>query len=82
MDTLVREVGLGRKKLLWMWDRLCKNVTQMKSPAYKSCVLVAYRLVNWFPDMPADVRWMQEQLFQIAATVYAQAKNKLFCTAR
>ncbi|RMC02951.1 hypothetical protein DUI87_20144 [Hirundo rustica rustica] len=48
----------------------------------ESAYSVALRLVNWFPDMPADVRWMQEQLFRIAATVYAQAKSKLFCTAR
>ncbi|NXF47998.1 PLPL2 protein, partial [Oceanites oceanicus] len=40
------------------------------------------RLVNWFPDMPADVRWMQEQLCRIAGTVYSQAKSKLFCTSR
>lgn len=40
------------------------------------------RLVNWFPDMPADVRWMQEQLCRIAGTVYSQAKSKLFCMSR
>ncbi|NXB59501.1 PLPL2 protein, partial [Struthidea cinerea] len=48
----------------------------------ESAYSVALRLVNWFPDMPADVRWMQEQLFRIAATVYSQAKSKLFSTAR
>ncbi|NXR63464.1 PLPL2 protein, partial [Rhadina sibilatrix] len=50
--------------------------------AYSLCFGSSFLLVNWFPDMPADVRWMQEQLFRIAATVYAQAKSKLFCTAR
>ncbi|NXX85694.1 PLPL2 protein, partial [Urocolius indicus] len=48
----------------------------------ESAYSVALRLVNWFPDMPADVRWMQEQLCRIAATVYSQAKSKLFCTSR
>ncbi|KFV07212.1 Patatin-like phospholipase domain-containing protein 2, partial [Pterocles gutturalis] len=48
----------------------------------ESAYSVALRLVNWFPDMPADVRWMQEQLCRIAGTVYSQAKSKLFCTSR
>ncbi|NXH19881.1 PLPL2 protein, partial [Bucco capensis] len=48
----------------------------------ESAYSVALRLVNWFPDMPADVRWMQEQLCQIAGTVYSQAKSKLFWTSR
>ncbi|NWI91653.1 PLPL2 protein, partial [Pitta sordida] len=48
----------------------------------ESAYSVALRLVNWFPDMPADVRWMQEQLFRIAGTVYSQAKSKLFWTSR
>ncbi|KFV64031.1 Patatin-like phospholipase domain-containing protein 2, partial [Dryobates pubescens] len=48
----------------------------------ESAYSVALRLVNWFPDMPADVRWMQEQLCQIAGTVYSHAKTKLFATAR
>ncbi|XP_065598485.1 patatin-like phospholipase domain-containing protein 2 isoform X1 [Cyrtonyx montezumae] len=48
----------------------------------ESAYSAALRLVNWFPDMPADVRWMQEQLLQIAGTVYSQAKKKLFCTSR
>ncbi|KFO98151.1 Patatin-like phospholipase domain-containing protein 2, partial [Calypte anna] len=48
----------------------------------ESAYSVALRLVNWFPDMPADVRWMQEQFFRIAGTVYSQAKNKLFSISR
>ncbi|XP_068026849.1 1-acylglycerol-3-phosphate O-acyltransferase Pnpla3-like [Melanerpes formicivorus] len=48
----------------------------------ESAYSVALRLVNWFPDMPADVRWMQEQLCQIAGTVYSHAKTKLFPPAR
>ncbi|NXO04056.1 PLPL2 protein, partial [Rhinopomastus cyanomelas] len=48
----------------------------------ESAYSVALRLVNWFPDMPADVRWMQEQLCHLAGTVYSQAKSKLFCTSR
>ncbi|NXP50625.1 PLPL2 protein, partial [Heliornis fulica] len=48
----------------------------------ESAYSVALRLVNWFPDMPADVRWMQEQLCRIAGTVYSQAKSKLFCMSR
>uniref|UniRef100_A0A8D0FVX4 triacylglycerol lipase n=1 Tax=Strix occidentalis caurina TaxID=311401 RepID=A0A8D0FVX4_STROC len=48
----------------------------------ESAYSVALRLVNWFPDMPADVRWMQEQLCRIAGTVYSQAKSKLFCISR
>ncbi|XP_050180735.1 1-acylglycerol-3-phosphate O-acyltransferase Pnpla3-like [Myiozetetes cayanensis] len=48
----------------------------------ESAYSVALRLVNWFPDMPADVRWMQEQLCRIAGTVYSQAKSKLFWASR
>ncbi|NWH79454.1 PLPL2 protein, partial [Piaya cayana] len=48
----------------------------------ESAYFVALRLVNWFPDMPADIRWMQEQLCRIAGAVYSQAKSKLFCTSR
>ncbi|NWZ30838.1 PLPL2 protein, partial [Asarcornis scutulata] len=48
----------------------------------ESAYSAAIRLVNWFPDMPADVRWMQEQFCQIAGTVYSQAKRRLFCTYR
>ncbi|XP_027549375.1 patatin-like phospholipase domain-containing protein 2 isoform X2 [Neopelma chrysocephalum] len=48
----------------------------------ESAYSVALRLVNWFPDMPADVRWMQEQLFRLAGTVYSQAKSKLFWASR
>nr|XP_009677058.1 PREDICTED: patatin-like phospholipase domain-containing protein 2 isoform X1 [Struthio camelus australis] len=48
----------------------------------ESAYSVALRLVNWFPDIPDDVRWMQEQLCRIAGTVYSRAKSKLFCTSR
>ncbi|NXY44570.1 PLPL2 protein, partial [Ceuthmochares aereus] len=48
----------------------------------ESAYSVALRLVNWFPDMPADVRWMQEQLCRIAGAVYSQAKSKLFSISR
>ncbi|NXA39964.1 PLPL3 acyltransferase, partial [Eudromia elegans] len=48
----------------------------------ESAYSVALRLVNWFPDIPDDVRWMQEQLCQIAGTVYSRAKSKLFCAFR
>ncbi|NXK87218.1 PLPL2 protein, partial [Formicarius rufipectus] len=48
----------------------------------ESAYSVALRLVNWFPDMPADVRWMQEQLCRLAGTVYSQAKSKLLWTVR
>ncbi|NXU59692.1 PLPL3 acyltransferase, partial [Turnix velox] len=48
----------------------------------ESAYSVALRLVNWFPDMPADVRWIQEQFCRIVGTVYSQAKSKLFCTSR
>ncbi|NXD65173.1 PLPL2 protein, partial [Eolophus roseicapillus] len=48
----------------------------------ESAYSLALRLVNWFPDMPADIRWMQEQLCQIAGTIYSQAKSKLFCISR
>ncbi|NWX86310.1 PLPL2 protein, partial [Nothoprocta ornata] len=48
----------------------------------ESAYSLALRLVNWFPDIPDDVRWMQEQLCQIAGTVYSRAKSKLFCAFR
>uniref|UniRef100_A0A8B9PPF5 triacylglycerol lipase n=1 Tax=Apteryx owenii TaxID=8824 RepID=A0A8B9PPF5_APTOW len=48
----------------------------------ESAYSVVLRFVNWFPDIPDDVRWMQEQLCQIAGTVYSRAKSKLFCAFR
>lgn len=39
MDTSVRGVDLGRKKLFGMCDRVCKNIT-VQIPCLQSCVLV------------------------------------------
>uniref|UniRef100_G1KRW9 triacylglycerol lipase n=1 Tax=Anolis carolinensis TaxID=28377 RepID=G1KRW9_ANOCA len=43
----------------------------------ESAYFVALRLVDWFPDIPDDVRWMQEQLSQIMGTVYSKARERL-----
>ncbi|KAH0616399.1 hypothetical protein JD844_027459 [Phrynosoma platyrhinos] len=43
----------------------------------ESAYFVALRLVDWFPDIPDDVRWMQEQLYQIMGTVYSKARQRL-----
>lgn len=78
-------VNLGRVKTYfvgcWMW--YVKIYRGLDLLLTKQVYFVFHcRLVNWFPDMPADIRWMQEQLCQIAGTVYSQAKSKLFCTSR
>ncbi|XP_075755714.1 patatin-like phospholipase domain-containing protein 2 isoform X2 [Pelodiscus sinensis] len=47
----------------------------------ESAYSVALRLVDWFPDIPDDVRWMQGQLRRIVSTVYSRARNKLLSTS-
>lgn len=48
----------------------------------ESVVSVALRLVDWFPDMPEDMRWMQEQVRSVAGAVYSQAKKRLLPSVR
>ncbi|XP_053319215.1 patatin-like phospholipase domain-containing protein 2 [Spea bombifrons] len=43
----------------------------------ESAYSFALRLVEWFPDIPDDVRWMQEQMRSVAGAVYYQAKKRL-----
>uniref|UniRef100_A0A8C8SZM0 Patatin like phospholipase domain containing 3 n=1 Tax=Pelusios castaneus TaxID=367368 RepID=A0A8C8SZM0_9SAUR len=47
----------------------------------ESAYSVALRLVDWFPDIPDDVQWMQGQLRRIASAVYSRARNKIFSTS-
>ncbi|XP_043944429.1 patatin-like phospholipase domain-containing protein 2 [Protopterus annectens] len=42
----------------------------------ESAYSTALRLVEWLPDLPDDVRWMQKQMCTIAGTVYNQTKKK------
>uniref|UniRef100_A0A8D0BJH5 triacylglycerol lipase n=1 Tax=Salvator merianae TaxID=96440 RepID=A0A8D0BJH5_SALMN len=43
----------------------------------ESAYFVAIRLVDWFPDIPDDVRWMQNQLCQVVGAVYSKARKRL-----
>ncbi|XP_019348723.1 1-acylglycerol-3-phosphate O-acyltransferase Pnpla3 isoform X3 [Alligator mississippiensis] len=43
----------------------------------ESAYSVAVRVVDWFPDIPHDVRWMRGQVYRIVGTVCSQARNKL-----
>ncbi|XP_069484238.1 patatin-like phospholipase domain-containing protein 2 isoform X1 [Ambystoma mexicanum] len=43
----------------------------------ESAYSVALRLVDWFPDIPDDVRWMQEQMRALIGAVYCQARKRL-----
>ncbi|XP_073506108.1 patatin-like phospholipase domain-containing protein 2 [Phyllobates terribilis] len=43
----------------------------------ESAYSMALRLVDWFPDIPDDVRWMQETVRSVAGTVYHQARKRL-----
>ncbi|MGH0129472.1 UNVERIFIED_CONTAM: hypothetical protein FKN15_075550 [Acipenser sinensis] len=43
----------------------------------ESAYSVALRLVEWLPDVPDDVRWLQEQLRHIAGSVYQQAVQRM-----
>ncbi|XP_061438344.1 patatin-like phospholipase domain-containing protein 2 isoform X2 [Rhineura floridana] len=45
----------------------------------ESAYFVALRLVDWFPDIPDDVRWMQGQLCQVVGTIYSKARKRLLC---
>ncbi|CAN2387269.1 triglyceride acyl-chain remodeling, partial [Pristimantis euphronides] len=42
-----------------------------------SAYSMALRLVDWFPDIPDDVRWMQELMRSVAGTLYCQARRRL-----
>ncbi|XP_029142134.1 patatin-like phospholipase domain-containing protein 2 [Protobothrops mucrosquamatus] len=46
----------------------------------ESAFFVVLRLVQWFPDIPEDVRWMQGQLFQTMGSVYGRAMKGLLKT--
>ncbi|XP_069808677.1 patatin-like phospholipase domain-containing protein 2 [Dendropsophus ebraccatus] len=43
----------------------------------ESAYSMALRLVDWFPDIPDDVRWMQGLMCSVAGTVYYQARKRL-----
>ncbi|XP_069084392.1 patatin-like phospholipase domain-containing protein 2 isoform X3 [Pleurodeles waltl] len=43
----------------------------------ESAYSVALRLVDWLPDIPDDVRWMQEQMRVLVGAVYYQARKRL-----
>ncbi|XP_075066374.1 patatin-like phospholipase domain-containing protein 2 isoform X2 [Mixophyes fleayi] len=43
----------------------------------ESAYSMALRLVDWFPDIPDDVRWMQNQMCSVAGAVYYQARKRL-----
>lgn len=43
----------------------------------ESAYSMALRLVDWFPDIPEDVRWMQELMCSVAGTVCCQARKRL-----
>ncbi|XP_039197289.1 patatin-like phospholipase domain-containing protein 2 isoform X1 [Crotalus tigris] len=46
----------------------------------ESAFFVVLRLVQWFPDIPEDVRWMQGQLSQMMGSVYGRAMKGLLKT--
>ncbi|KAG8142768.1 hypothetical protein E2320_005964 [Naja naja] len=46
----------------------------------ESAFFVVIRLVQWFPDIPEDVRWMQGQLSQMMGSVYGRAVKGLLRT--
>ncbi|CAH2278338.1 patatin-like phospholipase domain-containing 2 [Pelobates cultripes] len=43
----------------------------------ESAYSLAMRLVEWLPDIPDDVRWMQAQMISVAGAVYYQARKRL-----
>ncbi|XP_066489583.1 1-acylglycerol-3-phosphate O-acyltransferase Pnpla3-like [Tiliqua scincoides] len=43
----------------------------------ESAYCAALRLVDWFPDIPDDVRWMQKQFYQIMGAVCSKARKRL-----
>ncbi|XP_075712112.1 patatin-like phospholipase domain-containing protein 2 isoform X2 [Rhinoderma darwinii] len=46
----------------------------------ESAYSMALRLVDWFPDIPDDVRWMQQLMRSVAGTVYYQTRKRLLPT--
>ncbi|XP_026558452.1 1-acylglycerol-3-phosphate O-acyltransferase Pnpla3-like isoform X1 [Pseudonaja textilis] len=46
----------------------------------ESAFFVVVRLVQWFPDIPEDVQWMQGQLSQMLGSVYGRAMKGLLKT--
>uniref|UniRef100_A0A8C5M664 triacylglycerol lipase n=1 Tax=Leptobrachium leishanense TaxID=445787 RepID=A0A8C5M664_9ANUR len=43
----------------------------------ESAYSLALRLIEWLPDIPDDMRWIQGQMLAVAGAVYYQAKKRL-----
>ncbi|XP_028584555.2 1-acylglycerol-3-phosphate O-acyltransferase Pnpla3-like isoform X1 [Podarcis muralis] len=76
-EACKEKCGLYAQLSKFLPMRLMSYVMLPYTLPVESAYFVALRLVDWFPDIPDDVRWMQGQLCQVVGTVYSKARKRL-----
>lgn len=61
-------------KSLWSWCSFHRS--PLCGPA-NGCLPSLYRLLEWLPDIPEDIRWMREQMTEICNYLVKKARKKL-----
>ncbi|XP_029455986.1 patatin-like phospholipase domain-containing protein 2 isoform X3 [Rhinatrema bivittatum] len=82
--SLTRALQEACKEKEGLYAQLC-NILPMRAVSYmmlpytlpvESAYSFALRLVDWFPNIPDDVRWMQEQMQVVVSAVFSRAKKR------
>ncbi|KAM8974102.1 patatin-like phospholipase domain-containing protein 2 [Pelodytes ibericus] len=81
-DACKEQGGLYQQISRFLPLRLASYMVMPYTLPVESAYSLALRLVDWLPDIPDDVRWMQEQMRSVAGAVYLQAKIRLLPVAR
>ncbi|XP_030070114.1 patatin-like phospholipase domain-containing protein 2 [Microcaecilia unicolor] len=83
--SLTRALQEACKEKEGLYSQLC-NILPMRVVSYmmmpytlpvESAYSLALRLVDWFPNIPDDVRWMQEQMQVVVGAVFSRARKRL-----
>ncbi|KAJ6666368.1 hypothetical protein lerEdw1_000641 [Lerista edwardsae] len=76
-EACKEKCGLYAQLSKFLPMRLMSYVMLPYTLPVESAYCAALRLVDWFPDIPDDVRWMQRQFCQIMGAVYSKARKRL-----
>uniref|UniRef100_A0A8D2Q8S0 triacylglycerol lipase n=1 Tax=Varanus komodoensis TaxID=61221 RepID=A0A8D2Q8S0_VARKO len=82
LEACKEKLGLYAQLSKFLPMRLMSYMMLPYTLPVESAYFVALRLVDWFPDIPDDMRWMQEQLCQIMGAVYSKARKRLLSFPR
>nr|XP_033809047.1 patatin-like phospholipase domain-containing protein 2 isoform X2 [Geotrypetes seraphini] len=83
--NLTRALQEACKEKEGLYSQLC-NILPMRVVSYmmmpytlpvESAYSLALRLVDWFPNIPDDVCWMQEQMQIVVGAVFTRARKRL-----